>query len=105
MIRHNHWMTYSYNNVINGRKSTPICDFNLHFNKTKITAKTFRQALYHNATILEQQIQPPYDVLLSGGIDSEIIVRVNNDSKRWYYGEKWYEIDISGLVIKVIKYN
>ena len=25
--------------------------------------------------------------------------------KHWYYGEKWYEIDISGLVIKVIKYN
>ena len=25
--------------------------------------------------------------------------------KHWYYGEKWYEIDISGLVIKLIKYE
>lgn len=79
MIRHNHWMTYSYNNIINGRKSTPSCDFSLHYNAAKITAQSFHQALYHNAIILEQEISPPYDVLLSGGIDSEVVVRVNHD--------------------------
>jgi hypothetical protein len=56
--------------------------FNLHFKKGYVPKNlTYHQALINNAVQIKDDLNGTFDVLLSGGIDSEIIVRINNDLK------------------------
>ncbi len=79
MFYYNNWLQYSFDGVLNDKKQTPQSSMNLHFNKCYVSSLNVKDALYHNAMMLEAYYSPPYDILLSGGIDSEIIVRVNHD--------------------------
>lgn len=79
MLRHNDWMTYSYNNIIKGSKKSKTDQFRIHIKKDKISTIPYVDALYNNAKILQDSFNQTQDVLLSGGIDSEVIVRINKD--------------------------
>jgi hypothetical protein len=80
MLRHNNWMQHSFDDgPINGSKPNKDSVFKLHFAKN-IQAKdmSYYRALFHNASMIAEDFPQPFDVLFSGGIDSEIMIRVNH---------------------------
>ena len=79
MLRHNDWMTYSYDNVIKGPKKSKNDQLRIHIKKGEVPTIPYIDALYQNAKILQDTFNQTQDVLLSGGIDSEVIVRINKD--------------------------
>jgi hypothetical protein len=79
MIRYNKWMSYSYNGVEYGLKDKPDSIFTLNFNSSPVSNITYKEALYRNASIMRDTFNEPFDVCLSGGIDSEVVVRVFKD--------------------------
>jgi len=81
MIRHNNWMSYSFDDgSINGAKPNMYSTFKLHFKKgLKYKTMSYYDALYYNASVMRDEFSEPFDVLLSGGIDSEVVVRVFKD--------------------------
>lgn len=77
MERFENWMSYSYDGVEYGNKISYKSQFNLLINK-KVSASSipsYRDALFNNAKIMRDSYNEPFDVCLSGGIDSEVIVR------------------------------
>jgi hypothetical protein len=44
-----------------------------------VSTSSYREALIHNAKAIADSYPQPFDILLSGGIDSEVVVRLNND--------------------------
>lgn len=81
MIRYNNWMSYSYDGVEYGPKTKDDSMFTLNFNHPTTSTITYKEALYQNARMIADNFTGPFDVCLSGGIDSEVIVRVFNDLK------------------------
>ena len=81
MKRHNDWMAYSFDDEpLNGAKPAINSTFKLHFKKgLEYRQMSYYDALYHNARVMRDEFSEPFDVLLSGGIDSEIVVRVFKD--------------------------
>lgn len=81
MERFDNWMSYSFDDgPINGEKQHPFSKFKLHFKKGfRVKQLNYFDALFHNATVVRDSFSEPFDVFLSGGIDSEIVVRVNHD--------------------------
>lgn len=81
MIRYNDWMSYSYDGVEYGVKNDGSI-FSLHFNSANPPLElTYKEALYRNASIMRDSFNEPFDLCLSGGIDSEIVARVFKDLK------------------------
>lgn len=78
MKTHNNWLNYSFDGVLSGQRTSPSSAFNLHFNKTH-SPLPYYEALYNNARMVRDSYSEPLDVLLSGGIDSEVVVRVFKD--------------------------
>lgn len=79
MIRLNNWMQYSYDDgPLLGPKTSKNSIFKLHFAK-KIEGKNlnYYDALLHNGRMVAENFTGPFDVMLSGGIDSEVVVRIN----------------------------
>jgi hypothetical protein len=80
MGRYKNWMTYSFDGVLNSIKSDRRSFLDLHFNiSTDIVPMSYHNALRHNASVMRDSFSEPFDVLLSGGIDSEVIVRIFKD--------------------------
>jgi hypothetical protein len=80
MERFNNWMTYSFDDgPIFGKKPSKHSIFNLQFNKTPIQDINYFESLFYNGKMIADHYPQPFDVLLSGGIDSEVIVRVNHE--------------------------
>jgi hypothetical protein len=77
MERFNNWMSYSFNNeVINGAKPAINSTFKLHFKKNyQYQDMSYYDALFYNARMMKDSYSEPFDVLFSGGIDSEIAIR------------------------------
>lgn len=80
MIRLNNWMTYSFDDgPIFGPKLSKSSTFKIHFAKNlKVKDLHYFDALKYNAEMVAENFRGPFDVLLSGGIDSEIVVRLNH---------------------------
>lgn len=79
MLTHNDWLTYSYNGIIDGVKTSENDTFKLHVKENnEIRPYSYIDAIYNNARRLEERFPQTKDVLLSGGVDSEVIVRVNH---------------------------
>lgn len=77
MERFDNWMSYSFDvGPEYGPKTGPASVFNLHF-KRGVTVKpmTYLESLLYNARMIAENFPGPFDVLLSGGLDSEIVVR------------------------------
>lgn len=79
MIRHNNWMSYSYDGIEHGKKNLNSL-FLLKFNcQNKPLDISYKDALYRNATLMRDQFNDTFDLCLSGGIDSEVVVRIFKD--------------------------
>jgi hypothetical protein len=78
MERFNNWMSYSFEDgVVNGAKPAIDSIFKLHFKKNyQYTQMSYYDALFHNARMMKDSYSEPFDLLFSGGIDSEIVARV-----------------------------
>lgn len=78
MERFNNWMTYSFDNgPMNGPKPAFDSIFKLHFKKGMEYKKmSYYDALFYNGSMIADNYTGPFDTLLSGGIDSEVMVRV-----------------------------
>lgn len=77
MERFDNWMTYSFSDgIINGSKPKIDSVFKLNF-KHGYRPKTmsYYDALYYNARAMKDSYNEPFDVLFSGGIDSEVAIR------------------------------
>lgn len=79
MIRYNDWMSYSYDGVERGVKNYNSL-FSLKFKCQSAPLEiSYKESLYRNATIIRDQYSDPFDFCLSGGIDSEVVLRVFKD--------------------------
>lgn len=80
MERLNNWMSYSFDNgPISGPKLSKDSIFKLQFAKgIQVKDLDYYNALKYNAQMVAENFTGPFDILLSGGIDSEIVVRMNH---------------------------
>ena len=78
MERFNNWMSYSFNDgPLYGNKTSREDIFKLHIaNDIKIKNLSYKESLYYNARMIAENYPQPFDVLFSGGIDSEIVIRI-----------------------------
>jgi hypothetical protein len=80
MERYKNWMTYTFDGIPDSAKSNRRSFLDLHFNvPDDIVPMSYYDALKLNATIMRDSFSEPFDVLLSGGIDSEVMVRTFKD--------------------------
>jgi hypothetical protein len=81
MKRFNNWMSYSFDGIEYGKKLTKQSIFSINFNQKikKDSIPSYKDALYNNARIMRDSFAEPFDVLFSGGIDSEAVVRTFKD--------------------------
>jgi hypothetical protein len=77
MQRFNNWMSYNFDGIEYGKKLTNESVFSINFNKKikKDSMPSYKDALFNNARIMRDSFNEPFDVCLSGGTDSEIVVR------------------------------
>lgn len=79
-MRYNNWMTYSFDGDNLCPKQTRQSTLNIHFNIQHPFPKySYYDALIKNASLMRDSLNEPFDVLLSGGIDSEVVVRTFYD--------------------------
>lgn len=75
MNRYQNWMTYSFNNSLMIQKLSSLDNLSLHFDIKDLKNLDYHSALKYNASVMRDSFNEPFDVLLSGGIDSEVVVR------------------------------
>lgn len=77
----NGWLTWSFNDVPYGLRTSKndIYKFNINTSHLLGPAKSYKEELYNNARLMRDYHVGTFDVLLSGGIDSEIVVRTFKD--------------------------
>jgi hypothetical protein len=76
MFYKNNWLSWSYDGVEFGPKTVPQSKFEFHIKKTiDQPLKSHKQELLQNAQFLRNQFAEPFDLMFSGGVDSEIILR------------------------------
>jgi tRNA(Ile)-lysidine synthase TilS/MesJ len=82
MERFENWMSYSYDGVEYGKKQVDTTEFTINYNK-KISKPlpSYKDALLNNAKIMREMYNAPFDVCLSGGIDSVVVVRTFKELK------------------------
>lgn len=79
MLRLNNWMTYNFDDgPVFGPKLSKDSIFKIQFaNNLPIKDLHYFDALKYNAQMVAENFKGPFDILLSGGVDSEIVVRIN----------------------------
>jgi hypothetical protein len=79
----NGWLSWSYNSIPYGLRNSKEDIYKLHIDLSNVPANTgtYHAELYNNATMMRDYYTGQFDVLLSGGIDSEIVVRTFKDLK------------------------
>jgi len=76
MNRFNNWMSYSFNDIPLSHKNNREDTLKIHFHLPNGTKNlNYQDALIYNASVMKDNHTEPFDVLLSGGIDSEVVVR------------------------------
>lgn len=80
MLKKDNWLSWSFDDVIESNKKTPESIYKIIVNKKQSTPMmSLKDALYFNASHMKDSISEKFDVLFSGGIDSEIIIRTFKD--------------------------
>lgn len=76
---HNGWVQWKMNDLLYGARKTKddVCTFN--FKKTNDNVASYYDELLNNARMMRDYYSDPFDVLYSGGIDSEVIIRAFKD--------------------------
>jgi len=78
----NNWFSWYYDGVPNCHKSYPTSQFSIDIKQTIChPVKSYYEELFNNAKIIRDTFVGPLDLLFSGGIDSEVILRVYKDLK------------------------
>ncbi len=81
MFYKNNWFSYSYDGIEFGNKLDFNSKFTIDIKPTITNVKTYHEELIENAKKIRDIISGPLDLLFSGGIDSEVILRLYNDLK------------------------
>lgn len=81
MFYKNNWFTYSYDQKISGHKNSPTSDFSIELFPTITKINSYYEELKNNAVQIRDMFTGGLDLLFSGGIDSEVILRIYNDLK------------------------
>lgn len=77
MYYKNNWLIWSYNDIDYNTKSSTEDIFKLRLQKTiKLPVKSYYEELIENAKNIRDLVNGPLDLLFSGGIDSEVILRI-----------------------------
>ena len=79
----NDWLSWSFNDILYGLRTSKDDVYTLNINTSSITEpiKSYKEELYNNARLMRDYHVGTFDVLLSGGIDSEVVVRTFKDLK------------------------
>jgi len=78
MFYKDNWMTWYYDGVEKGPKTSPNSKYELKITPTiKQPVKSYKEELLANARLIRDSFTEPFDLLLSGGVDSEVILRCN----------------------------
>lgn len=79
----NGWLTWSFNDVPYGLRKSKDDVYKFIMNTSTITepVQSYKEELYNNARLMRDCYVGEFDVLLSGGIDSEVVVRTFKDLK------------------------
>jgi len=76
----NGWLSWSYNDVPYSYRKSKDDVYNFHVNMPdNLTVKSYYEEIYDNSRAMRDYFTGQFDVLLSGGIDSEVIVRTFKD--------------------------
>jgi len=77
----NDWLVWSYNDVPFGQRTNKddVYKFTINHLPSSEPIKSYKEELYNNAKLMRDYHTGKFDVLLSGGIDSEVIVRTFKD--------------------------
>lgn len=81
MFYKNNWFTYSYDSVLFGHKDSPSSEFTIELTPTVTSVGSYHEELKNNAMRIRDMITGSLDLMFSGGIDSEVILRIYNDLK------------------------
>jgi hypothetical protein len=82
MFYKDNWLSWSYSGVEYGPKTDPFEDFNYHFKKIiNRPVKSYHEELLENGRVIRDTFSEPLDLMFSGGIDSEVILRVYHELK------------------------
>lgn len=80
MIYRDNWLTWSYDGVEYGPKLAPGSKFNMQFKKViNRPVKSYREELLLNTQLIADTFNGPFDLMFSGGMDSEIILRCHKE--------------------------
>jgi hypothetical protein len=76
MFYKDNWLSWSYDTVKFGNKTLSNSKFKLHIEKyTSRPLKSHKEELLENARLIRDSFTEPFDLLFSGGLDSEIVLR------------------------------
>ena len=76
------WLSWSYDGIKFGNKTTPKSEFDFQFKKIiNRPLKSHKEELLENTRVIRDSFKEPFDLLFSGGLDSEIILRCHVELK------------------------
>jgi hypothetical protein len=77
----NGWLSWSFNDIPYGlrKNKNDVYEFKINSLQVSESVKSYKEELYNNARLMRDYHVGKFDVLLSGGIDSEIVVRTFKD--------------------------
>jgi hypothetical protein len=82
MFYKDNWLAWTYDGVKFGNKITPQSKFEFQIKKTvHRPLKSHKQELLENTRVIRDSFNEPFDLLFSGGIDSEIVLRCHVELK------------------------
>lgn len=81
MFYKDNWFTYSYDSELFGHKNTTNSEFTISLTPTVSNVNSYYEELKNNASKIRDMFTGSLDLLFSGGIDSEVILRVYLDLK------------------------
>lgn len=81
MFYKNNWFTYTYDLIPFGNKTSINSVFDIQLTPTVSTVKSYYEELTNNAKRVRDMFSGELDLLFSGGIDSEVVLRIYNDLK------------------------
>ena len=80
MLKKDNWLSWSFDDVVASKKQKHNSIYKNIINKQHIEPQmTLKDALYFNASHMKDSTPEKFDVLFSGGIDSEVILRTFKD--------------------------
>jgi hypothetical protein len=77
--KHDNWFVWKFDGELYGKRNSVDDVFTVEFNIPNTQPQSYYDELYNNARAIRDTFNGPLDILLSGGIDSEVVVRTFKD--------------------------